>query len=78
MSKLSRLLATVALLSTAALLVPGVQATPVAPDVARLGDGIRAAATPAATIEQAALKCANRRVCRPGRGCAWRKVCKRW
>jgi hypothetical protein len=28
--------------------------------------------------EQAAVKCANRRVCRPGQGCAWRKVCKRW
>jgi hypothetical protein len=29
-------------------------------------------------VEPAALKCAHRRVCRPGQGCAWRKVCKRW
>ena len=29
-------------------------------------------------IEQVQMKCAHRRVCRPGRGCAWRKVCKRW
>jgi hypothetical protein len=78
MSKLSRLLAAVALLSTAALLVPGVQATPVAPNVAPQGDRVGAAAGPTATVEQAAFKCAHRRVCRPGRGCAWRKVCKQW
>jgi hypothetical protein len=28
--------------------------------------------------ERGGLKCAHRRVCRPGQGCAWRKVCKRW
>jgi hypothetical protein len=37
---------------------------------------VSAQGTPAA--EQVALKCAHRRVCRPGQGCAWRKVCKRW
>ena len=29
-------------------------------------------------VEQVGLKCAHRRVCRPGQGCAWRKVCKGW
>jgi hypothetical protein len=28
--------------------------------------------------ELVALKCLQRRVCRPGQGCAWRKMCKRW
>jgi hypothetical protein len=29
-------------------------------------------------VEQGAAACTHRRVCRPGAGCAWRQVCKRW
>ena len=39
---------------------------------------LRAALGDTSIAEQAAVKCAHRRVCRPGQGCAWRKVCKRW
>jgi hypothetical protein len=38
----------------------------------------RATVDATSTVELTGLKCAHRRVCRPGRGCAWRKVCKRW
>jgi hypothetical protein len=46
--------------------------------VSPASQGLRAAVGNTSAIEVAAMKCANRRVCRPGRGCAWRKVCKRW
>src|SRR5262245_8363359 len=32
----------------------------------------------ASLVEQAAVACTHRRVCRQGAGCAWKKVCKRW
>jgi hypothetical protein len=41
-------------------------------------ESLRAALGGTSIAEPAAVKCANRRVCRPGQGCAWRKVCKRW
>jgi hypothetical protein len=61
------------LVSAAALAMPHADAT--AP---RAPASIRATAGNMAAAEQVALKCAHRRVCRPGQGCAWRKVCKRW
>ena len=73
MVKLLLPLAGLALVSAAALVMPRAQATvPVAPASMRATVGSTSAA------EQTALKCAHRRVCRPGQGCAWRKVCKRW
>ena len=41
-------------------------------------ESLRATLGDTSIAEQAAVKCAHRRVCRPGQGCAWRKVCKRW
>jgi hypothetical protein len=40
--------------------------------------GLRTAVGTTSAIEEAATTCTHRRVCRPGQGCAWRKVCKRW
>jgi hypothetical protein len=56
--------------SAVALTVPHADAT--APASARTMAGNMV------TAEQVALKCLRRRVCRPGQGCAWRKICKRW
>jgi hypothetical protein len=59
-------------------LMAAVLVTPRAADatVSMSPAGLAVAGTSA--VEQAQMKCAHRRVCRPGRGCAWRKVCKRW
>jgi hypothetical protein len=73
MVKLLLPLAGLTLMSVAALVVPRAQATvPLAPA------SIRATVGETSAVEQTAVKCAHRRVCRPGQGCAWRKVCKRW
>jgi hypothetical protein len=61
-------------------LVSGALLTPSA-DANVLGapTSIRAMAGSTNTVEPAATAaCTHRRVCRPGHGCAWRKVCKHW
>jgi hypothetical protein len=74
MPKLSLVLAGLAVMSVAAFVVPRVEAT-----ASTLPASLRAAIDDdMSVVEPAALKCAHRRVCRPGQGCAWRKVCKRW
>jgi hypothetical protein len=70
MRKLLLTLAGVALVWAVALATPRADAT--TPASARNTAGSMVAA------ERAALKCLHRRVCRPGQGCAWRKMCKRW
>ena len=73
MVKLLLPLAGLTLMSVAALVMPRAQAAvPLAPA------SIRATVGDTSAAEQTAVKCAHRRVCRPGQGCAWRKVCKRW
>lgn len=73
MRKLLLPLVGAALVSAAALAMTNAAATATsAPATARSSIGSMAAA------DRVALKCAHRRVCRPGQGCAWRKVCKRW
>jgi hypothetical protein len=62
------LVAGIALMWAAALAIP----TSAAPA------SIRAAIGSYSAVEQAAMACTHRRVCRQGAGCAWRKVCKRW
>jgi hypothetical protein len=64
-----------ALVSAAALVVP---LMPSADATASLAPPSSIAAGNATAFEQVGMKCATRRVCRQGEGCAWRKVCKRW
>jgi hypothetical protein len=65
--------ATAALLTVVATLTPPAEATKsMAPA------SIQLAVDKPTLIEQARMACKHRRVCRPGAGCAWRKVCKRW
>jgi hypothetical protein len=64
---------TAALLSLVATLAPRAQANP--PIAAA---GIQVAVDKPTLVEQARMTCTHRRVCHQGRGCAWRKVCKRW
>ena len=61
--------ATVAILSAAAMLTPRAQATLLMSP---------AAISQSSSVEQARTRCTHRRVCRQGEGCAWRKVCKSW
>jgi hypothetical protein len=63
-----------ALMSGAALVVP---LMPSADATASLAAPTITAGS-ATAFEQVGMKCATRRVCRQGEGCAWRKVCKRW
>jgi hypothetical protein len=70
MTKLLLPLAALVLVSAAVLVVSRADA------VARAS--IKAGVGNTSDVAQIALKCAHRRVCRPGQGCAWRKVCKRW
>jgi hypothetical protein len=73
MRKLLLPLVGAALVSTAALAMSHAAATATSsPTTVRSTIGSMAAA------DRVGLKCAHRRVCRPGQGCAWRKVCKRW
>ena len=73
MSKLFLPLASLALVWVATFATSDAHATALAASP-RTGAAIGSASAG----EQVALKCAHRRVCRPGEGCAWRKVCKRW
>jgi hypothetical protein len=68
MPNLLLLLVGIALMLAAALAMP-VSAAPTS---------IQTAIGSTTAVEQAAAACTHRRVCRPGAGCAWRKVCKRW
>jgi hypothetical protein len=70
MTKLLLPLAALLLVSAAVLVVPRADAA--------TRQSIRAVIGHTSAVEQIAVKCAHRRVCRPGQGCAWRKVCKRW
>jgi hypothetical protein len=64
---------TVALLCALAMLAPRAEATrSMAPASIEIATG------KTNLVEQAGMACTHRRVCRQGRGCAWRKVCKRW
>ncbi|MBO0765072.1 MAG: hypothetical protein J2P50_10855 [Hyphomicrobiaceae bacterium] len=64
---------TAALLSAAAMLTPPAEAT-----MSMATAGMQVAVDNATLVEQTRMACTHRRVCRPGAGCAWRKVCKRW
>jgi hypothetical protein len=70
MHKLLLPLAGAALVSAVALTMPHANAT--------TSVGARTTVGNVVAAEQVALKCLHRRVCRPGQGCAWRKLCKRW
>jgi hypothetical protein len=63
-----------ALVSAAALVVPLMPRADAAASLAPPSIAVGSASA----VEQVGMKCATRRVCRPGEGCAWRKVCKRW
>ena len=63
---------TVALLSAVAMLTPRAEAT-----MSMAPSSIQIAIGKTSPVEQAAVACTHRRVCRQGAGCAWRKVCKR-
>jgi hypothetical protein len=63
---------TVALLSAVAMLTPRAEAT-----MSMAPSSIQIAVGTTSPVEQVAVACTHRRVCRPGAGCAWRKVCKR-
>jgi hypothetical protein len=64
---------TATLLSAVAMLTPQPGATmSLAPATMQIAVGKRTLA------EETRMACTHRRVCRQGRGCAWRKVCKRW
>ena len=60
-------------LVSAAVLTPRAEAT-----VSAAPSSIQAVLGTTSAVEHAASACERRRVCRPGAGCAWRKVCKRW
>ena len=64
---------TAAFLTAAAMLTPRVEAT-----ISMATASMRATVGATGLVEQARMTCTHRRVCRPGQGCAWRKVCKRW
>jgi hypothetical protein len=64
---------TAALLSAVAMLTPRAEAT-----ISMAPASVQVAVGEATLVEQARTSCTHRRVCRPGAGCAWRKVCKRW
>jgi len=63
-------LAGAAVVSAMALTIPHADATVPASAPTRAGKTI--------ATELVALKCLQRRVCRPGQACTWRKLCKRW
>jgi hypothetical protein len=73
MPKLLLPLVGLALVSAAVLLTPRAEAT-----VSAAPSSIQAVLGTTSAVEHAASACERRRVCRPGAGCAWRKVCKRW
>lgn len=71
--KLLLLLVGLALVPAAVLLTPRAVAT-----VSAAPSSIQAVLDTTSAVEHTAYACERRRVCRPGAGCAWRKVCKRW
>ena len=70
MRKLLLTLAGAAVVSVMALTIPHADATISASAPTTAGKTVAA--------KLVALKCLQRRVCRPGQGCARRKMCKRW